>query len=67
LVVSVFRWHMQTLKLFVIEAHLQELLKSRFSISRDLNVKMIEELDGRAVSAVGVRSRKLSTGLNGQS
>jgi hypothetical protein len=27
----------------------------------------IEELDGRAVSALGVRSRKLSTGLNGQS
>jgi exonuclease III len=26
-----------------------------------------EELDGRAVSALGVRSRKLSTGLNGQS
>jgi hypothetical protein len=25
-----------------------------------------EELDGRAVSALGVRSRKLSTGLNGQ-
>jgi hypothetical protein len=28
---------------------------------------MKEELDGRAVSALGVRSRKLSTGLNGQS
>jgi hypothetical protein len=27
----------------------------------------IEELDGRVVSAPGVRSRKLSTGLNGQS
>jgi hypothetical protein len=27
----------------------------------------VEELDGRAVSALGVRSRKLSTGLNGQS
>jgi hypothetical protein len=26
-----------------------------------------EELDGRAVSALGVRSRKLSTGLNYQS
>jgi hypothetical protein len=26
-----------------------------------------EELDGRAVSALGVRSRKLRTGLNGQS
>jgi hypothetical protein len=26
-----------------------------------------EELDGRMVSALGVRSRKLSTGLNGQS
>jgi hypothetical protein len=26
-----------------------------------------EELGGRAVSALGVRSRKLSTGLNGQS
>jgi hypothetical protein len=26
----------------------------------------IEELDGRVVSAFGVRSRKLSTGLNGQ-
>jgi hypothetical protein len=26
-----------------------------------------EELDGRPVSALGVRSRKLSTGLNGQS
>jgi hypothetical protein len=26
-----------------------------------------KELDGRAVSALGVRSRKLSTGLNGQS
>jgi hypothetical protein len=26
-----------------------------------------EELDGQAVSALGVRSRKLSTGLNGQS
>jgi hypothetical protein len=26
-----------------------------------------EELDGRVVSALGVRSRKLSTGLNGQS
>jgi hypothetical protein len=26
-----------------------------------------EELDGRAVSALGVQSRKLSTGLNGQS
>jgi hypothetical protein len=25
-----------------------------------------EELDGRAVSTLGVRSRKLSTGLNGQ-
>jgi hypothetical protein len=25
------------------------------------------KLDGRAVSALGVRSRKLSTGLNGQS
>jgi hypothetical protein len=25
-----------------------------------------EELGGRAVSALGVRSRKLSTGLNGQ-
>jgi hypothetical protein len=25
------------------------------------------ELDGRAVSALGVRSRKLSTGVNGQS
>jgi hypothetical protein len=25
-----------------------------------------EELDGRAVSAVGVQSQKLSTGLNGQ-
>jgi hypothetical protein len=37
------------------------------------NVKIVieyiefEELDGRAVSALGVRSRKLSTGLNGQS
>jgi hypothetical protein len=27
----------------------------------------LEELDGRAVSALGVRSWKLSTGLNGQS
>jgi hypothetical protein len=26
-----------------------------------------EELDGRAVSALDVRSRKLSTGINGQS
>jgi hypothetical protein len=26
-----------------------------------------EDLGGRAVSALGVRSRKLSTGLNGQS
>jgi hypothetical protein len=26
-----------------------------------------EELDGRAVSALGVRSQKLSTGPNGQS
>jgi hypothetical protein len=26
-----------------------------------------EELDDRAVSALGVRSRKLSTGFNGQS
>jgi hypothetical protein len=26
-----------------------------------------EELDGRVVSALGVRSRKLSNGLNGQS
>jgi hypothetical protein len=26
-----------------------------------------KELDGRVVSALGVRSRKLSTGLNGQS
>jgi hypothetical protein len=26
----------------------------------------MEELDGRAVSALGVRSRKLSTGLNNQ-
>jgi hypothetical protein len=29
--------------------------------------RKIEELGGRAVSALGVRSRKLSTGLNGQS
>jgi hypothetical protein len=29
--------------------------------------KKLEELDGRAVSALGVRSRKLSTGFNGQS
>jgi hypothetical protein len=29
--------------------------------------QIFEELDGRAVSALGVRSRKLSTGLNGQS
>jgi hypothetical protein len=28
---------------------------------------ILEELGGRAVSALGVRSRKLSTGLNGQS
>jgi hypothetical protein len=28
---------------------------------------LLEKLDGRAVSALGVRSRKLSTGLNGQS
>jgi hypothetical protein len=28
---------------------------------------VLEELDGRAVSTLGVRSRKLSTGLNGQS
>jgi hypothetical protein len=28
---------------------------------------LLEELDGRVVSALGVRSRKLSTGLNGQS
>jgi hypothetical protein len=27
----------------------------------------LEELDGLAVSALGVRSRKLSTGLNSQS
>jgi hypothetical protein len=28
---------------------------------------LFEELDGRAVSAHGVRSRELSTGLDGQS
>jgi hypothetical protein len=30
-------------------------------------ITLHEELGGRAVSALGVRSRKLSTGLNGQS
>jgi hypothetical protein len=30
-------------------------------------MRTFEELDSRAVSALGVRSRKLSTGLNGQS
>jgi hypothetical protein len=28
---------------------------------------ILSEVDGRVVSALGVRSRKLSTGLNGQS
>jgi hypothetical protein len=32
-----------------------------------INMYLPEEFDGRAVSALGVRSRKLSTGLNGQS
>jgi hypothetical protein len=32
-----------------------------------VKIEMNEELDGPAVSALGVRSRKLSTGLNGQS
>jgi hypothetical protein len=34
---------------------------------RRKELKELEELDGQAVSALGVRSRKLSTGLNGQS
>jgi hypothetical protein len=32
-----------------------------------INRVLFEELDGRAVSALDVRSRKLSTGLNDQS
>jgi hypothetical protein len=35
-----------------------------FNIFTLLKKKLGEELDGRAVSALGVRSRKLSTGLN---
>jgi hypothetical protein len=48
------------------KAHLQERLKSRFSISRDLSFMLslsvrfnlfgTEELDGRAVSALGVHA-----------
>jgi hypothetical protein len=34
--------------------------------SQCVNVHTQEEFGGRAVSALGVRSRKLSTGLNGQ-
>jgi hypothetical protein len=42
--------------------------KVRKSIYRVVIGSMcLEELDGRAVSALGVRSRKLSTGRNGQS
>jgi hypothetical protein len=37
------------------------------SYTTDIISYIYEELDGRAVSALGVRSRKLSTGLNGQS
>jgi hypothetical protein len=38
-----------------------------FNIAKSINLVVFKELDGRAVSVLGVRSRKLSTGLNGQS
>jgi hypothetical protein len=39
----------------------------RTNIMNYIVLKVQEDLDGRAVSALGVRSRKLNTGLNGQS
>jgi hypothetical protein len=41
--------------------------KERASFLKINDISFFEELDGRAVSALGVRSRKLSIGLNGQS
>jgi hypothetical protein len=40
-----------------------------FNVDNVIKPKLdgLEELDGLAVSALGVRSRKLSTGINGQS
>jgi hypothetical protein len=38
-----------------------------FNMDKIVEKQEQEELDGRAVSALSVRSRKLSTGLNGQS
>jgi hypothetical protein len=45
--------------------NVKPLILSAFAVASSTHY--FEELDGRAVSALSVRSRKLSTGLNGQS
>jgi hypothetical protein len=63
------------LRLFIIITNLEHLsirnLKIKWCLAQKSGFLTIrggeEELDGRAVSALGVRSWKLSTSLNGQS
>jgi hypothetical protein len=52
-------------KVFLFHFHSSTMLYKTIKIT--IYLTPLEELDGRAVSALGVRSRKLSTGLNGQS